>query len=140
MTDDEESDQTDFGGAIETLRLTLLPLHSRAAAATASTGDSAEGIAPPLSALRRESRLRLARLLGRYPLAVTGDEGYRTAEVTGGGVALEEIDPGTFESRLCPGLFLCGEMLDAFGPIGGYNFLWGWATGRGAGKGAANRP
>jgi predicted Rossmann fold flavoprotein len=94
----------------------------------------------PLSELRREARLRLARLLGRYPLAVTGDEGYRKAEVTGGGVALEEINPGTFESRLCPGLFLCGEMLDAFGPIGGYNFLWSWATGRGAGRGAASQP
>ncbi len=41
------------------------------------------------------------------------------------------------ESRRHKGLFLCGEMLDAFGPIGGYNFLWAWATGRAAGIGAA---
>jgi predicted flavoprotein YhiN len=41
------------------------------------------------------------------------------------------------ESRLHPGLFLCGEVLDAFGPIGGYNFLWAWVTGRAAGEGAA---
>jgi predicted flavoprotein YhiN len=40
------------------------------------------------------------------------------------------------ESRLHPGLFLCGELLDAFGPIGGYNFLWAWATGRAAGRAA----
>ena len=43
------------------------------------------------------------------------------------------------ESRLHPGLYLCGEVLDAFGPIGGYNFAWGWATGRAAGIGAAER-
>ena len=41
------------------------------------------------------------------------------------------------ESRRHPGLYLCGEVLDAFGPIGGYNFLWAWATGRAAGLGAA---
>ena len=43
------------------------------------------------------------------------------------------------ESRRHPGLFLCGEVLDAFGPIGGYNFLWAWATGRAAGRAAARR-
>src|SRR5919202_342889 len=70
------------------------------------------------------------------PGGAGGDEGYRKAEVTGGGVALSEVDPRTLESRLHPGLFLCGEILDAFGPIGGYNFLWAWATGRAAGLGA----
>jgi len=69
----------------------------------------------------------------------TGDEGYKKAEVTGGGVALGEVHPLTLESRIAPGLFLCGEILDAFGPIGGYNFLWAWATGRAAGVGAAAR-
>jgi predicted flavoprotein YhiN len=59
--------------------------------------------------------------------------------VTGGGVALEEVDPATLESRKAPGLFLCGELLDAFGPIGGHNFQWAWATGRAAGLGAARR-
>ena len=59
--------------------------------------------------------------------------------MTGGGVALSEVDPVTMESRRAPGLFLCGEMLDAFGPIGGYNFLWAWATGRAAGLGARRR-
>jgi predicted Rossmann fold flavoprotein len=87
--------------------------------------------------LRREERGRLIEVLTAYPLPWTGDEGYRKAEVTGGGVALEEVDPATLESRRAPGLFLCGEVLDAFGPIGGYNFLWAWATGRLAGEGAA---
>jgi len=87
--------------------------------------------------LRREERESLLGALTALPLPVNGDEGYRKAEVTGGGVALSEIDPVTMESRRAPGLFLCGEVLDAFGPIGGFNFLWAWATGRAAGLGAA---
>lgn len=90
-----------------------------------------------LAELRREERTRLVAALARYPLPWTGDEGYKKAEVTGGGVLLAEVEPRTLESRLHPGLFLCGEILDAFGPIGGYNFAWGWATGRAAGLGAA---
>jgi predicted flavoprotein YhiN len=90
-----------------------------------------------LSHLTREERLRLIKTLTRGALPWTGDEGYKKAEVTGGGVDLSEIDPKTMESRKHHGLFLCGEMLDAFGPIGGYNFLWAWATGRAAGTGAA---
>jgi predicted Rossmann fold flavoprotein len=90
-----------------------------------------------LAQLRREERKRLVDALARYPLPWTGDEGYRKAEVTGGGVALSEVVPRTLESRRHPGLFLCGEILDAFGPIGGHNFAWAWATGRAAGLGAA---
>jgi predicted Rossmann fold flavoprotein len=89
-----------------------------------------------LAELRREERARLVTVLSRYPLPWTGDEGYRKAEVTGGGVALGEFDPRTLESRLHHGLHVCGEALDAFGPIGGYNFAWAWATGRTAGLGA----
>jgi len=92
-----------------------------------------------LAQLRKEQREALIDSLVRYPLPVTGDEGYKKAEVTGGGVALAEVDPRTMESRITPGLFLCGEILDAFGPIGGYNFAWAWATGRSAGLGAASR-
>lgn len=91
-----------------------------------------------LTELRREERLRLIEMLVRGELPWTGDEGYKKAEVTGGGVSLAEIDPRTMESRKRPNLFLCGEVLDAFGPIGGYNFLWAWATGRAAGIGAAS--
>jgi predicted Rossmann fold flavoprotein len=97
------------------------------------------GVEPerPLAQLRREERARLVDALARYPLPWTGDEGYRKAEVTGGGVPLAEVDARTLESRVVPGLFLCGEILDCFGPIGGYNFCWAWATGRSAGLGAA---
>lgn len=92
------------------------------------------------SQLRRDERARLVEALARYPLPWTGDEGYKKAEVTGGGVPLAEVDPRTLESRVVPGLFLCGEILDCFGPIGGYNFFWAWATGRAAGLGAAAAP
>ena len=89
-----------------------------------------------LAQLKREARRRLLDLLVHFPLPHNGDEGYRKAEVTGGGVALEEIDARTMQSRVQPRLFLCGEILDAFGPIGGYNFAWAWATGRLAGLAA----
>ena len=102
---------------------------------------AAAGVDPgsPLAQLQREPRRRLVEHLVRSPLPWTGHEGYKKAEVTGGGVSLAEVDPRTMESRKLPGLFLCGEILDAFGPIGGYNFLWAWATGRAAGLGAARR-
>ncbi len=93
-----------------------------------------------LAQLTREERVRLVGLLADYPLPWTGDEGYQKAEVTGGGVGLGEVEPATLESRRAPGLHLCGELLDAFGPIGGHNFSWAWATGRQAGLGAARNP
>ena len=99
----------------------------------------AEAAVPPDrtgAELRRAERIALVQRLTSYELPWTGDEGYAKAEVTGGGVALDEIDPRTMESRRVPGLFLCGELLDAFGPIGGHNFAWAWATGRAAGTAA----
>lgn len=107
----------------------------------ASALSRAAGVDPgrPLSRLRREERVRLVEELTRGPLPWDGHEGYAKAEVTGGGVSLAEIDPRTMESRRCPGLFLCGEALDAFGPIGGHNFQWAWATGRAAGLGVGRR-
>ncbi|MEO7133117.1 MAG: aminoacetone oxidase family FAD-binding enzyme [Vicinamibacterales bacterium] len=88
------------------------------------------------SSFTRLERTRLIEMLTSYPLPWSGNEGYKKAEVTGGGVALSEVDPKTLESKRVAGLFMCGEMLDAFGPIGGHNFAWAWATGRAAGIGA----
>jgi predicted Rossmann fold flavoprotein len=93
-----------------------------------------------LAQLRKDERRRLIETLVRGELPWTGDEGYRKAEVTGGGLSLAEVDPRTMESRRHRGLYVSGEALDAFGPIGGYNFLWAWATGRAAGLGAARAP
>ena len=99
------------------------------------------GVSPSatLAQLRRGERIRLIEALVRGRLPWNSDEGYRKAEVTGGGVSLNEIDARTMESRRHPGLFICGEALDAFGPIGGYNFLWAWASGRAAGNAAGMR-
>lgn len=89
-----------------------------------------------LTDMTRENRLHLARLLAGSPLAVKGDRGYSFAEATAGGIALEEVNWRTMESRKADGLFLCGEVLDVDGRIGGFNFQWAWASGCLAGRGA----
>lgn len=91
-----------------------------------------------LAQLRREDRQRLHTALTAWPLPWTSDEGYRKAEVTGGGIPLGEVVPETMQSRVHPRLYLAGELLDVFGPIGGYNFAWAWLSGRLAGLGAAH--
>jgi predicted Rossmann fold flavoprotein len=88
-----------------------------------------------LSALSREDRRRLVHALTEWPLPVLETRGYNYAEVTAGGVELTEIDPATMESRLTPGLFLIGEILDVDGRIGGFNFQWAWASARTAARG-----
>ena len=87
--------------------------------------------------LDRGTRARLLQVLCDFPLPVSGNRGFQFAEVTGGGIPLGEVDPSTLHSRATPGLYLCGEMLDVIGRIGGYNFLWAWLTGRLAGEAAA---
>ena len=116
---------------------TLLRRHLPDRLARALLAEAGVEPAQSLSQLRREERRRLVEILVRYPLPWSGDEGYRKAEVTGGGVALEEVAPRTLESRIHRGLFFCGEILDVFGPIGGHNFAWAWITGRSAGIGAS---
>jgi predicted Rossmann fold flavoprotein len=91
------------------------------------------------SSLKRSERVALVEALTAYPLPWSGNEGYKKAEVTGGGIPLGDIDSKTLESRMVEGLYLCGEMLDAFGPIGGHNFSWAWSTGRVAGLAAGAR-
>jgi predicted Rossmann fold flavoprotein len=90
-----------------------------------------------LAQLTRDERARLVEQLDACPLPVAGSEGYRTAEVTGGGVPLAELVTGTLESRLVPGLSFAGEVVDVTGRIGGFNFLWAWVSGRRAGEAAA---
>ena len=80
---------------------------------------------------------RLADRLEGWMLAPTSSEGYRTAEVTLGGVATDKINSATMESRLVPGLYVIGEALDVTGWLGGYNFQWAWASGVAAGRAIA---
>ena len=91
----------------------------------------------PLSALPKDERRRVVRALVEQVLPVTRDRGFDYAEVTAGGVPLSEVDLSTMASRKCEGLYLCGEILDVDGRIGGYNFQWAWASGRLAGVAAA---
>jgi len=86
--------------------------------------------------LTRERRLALAEIVTRHPLPITEDRGFRYAEVTAGGIPLAELKLETLESRVSPGLFLCGEILDVDGRLGGFNFQWAWASGSVAGRGA----
>ena len=74
-----------------------------------------------------------AQLLGAFPLVASGTEGYRTAEVTLGGVDTAEVSSSTMESKRVPGLHFVGEVLDVTGWLGGYNFQWAWASGHAAG-------
>jgi predicted Rossmann fold flavoprotein len=83
----------------------------------------------PMNQLDKASRQALISRCVQYPLDVTGVLGYSKAEVTAGGIDFAEINPKTLESKLMPGLFFAGEILDVDGRIGGFNFQWAWASG-----------
>ena len=99
------------------------------------------GVAPgaALTQVERERREALLGHVAARALPVTGTLGYEKAEVTAGGVTLSEVDPGTLESRKAPGVFLCGEILDVEGRLGGFNFQFAWSSGTIAGRAAATR-
>ncbi len=78
----------------------------------------------------------IARQLAHWPIVASGTEGYRTAEVTLGGVDTEGVSSATMASRHVPGLYFVGEVLDVTGWLGGYNFQWAWASGHAAGLAA----
>ena len=91
----------------------------------------------PVNLLSKEARRNLVRTLTNLDLPVIGSRGWNFAEVTAGGVPLEEIYARSMGSRQVPGLYMIGEMLDCDGRIGGFNFQWAWATGYLAGCHAA---
>jgi predicted flavoprotein YhiN len=90
-----------------------------------------------LTRLDRKGRNRLAGVLKRWPLGTVSHVPLEKGEVTAGGIDLEEVDPQTMASRVVPGLYLCGEVLDVAGPVGGYNLQAAFATGFVAGESAA---
>jgi hypothetical protein len=91
-----------------------------------------------LNQLVRAQRGAVIEPLIARVMPVTGTLGYEKAEVTAGGVRLDEVDPSTLESRVAPGLYLCGEILDVEGRLGGFNFQWSWSSGTVAGRAAAS--
>jgi predicted Rossmann fold flavoprotein len=90
----------------------------------------------PMKQLDPKPLQRIAETLARFPLVCSGTEGYRTAEVTLGGVDTKDVSSSTMESRRVPGLYFVGEVLDVTGWLGGYNFQWAWASGHAAGQNA----
>jgi len=84
--------------------------------------------------LPNASLVKMAAAINRWSLTPMGTEGYRTAEVTAGGIDTRGLSSQTMESRLCPGLYFIGECVDVTGWLGGYNFQWAWASGWAAGQ------
>ena len=76
----------------------------------------------------------IAARLHHWTIVASGTEGYRTAEVTLGGVDTDEISSSTMQSKIVPGLYFIGEVVDVTGHLGGYNFQWAWASGHAAGE------
>lgn len=114
-------------------------LAHRVPAGVAATWTRAAAVDDDLTVahLMREPRRALAHALVSTRLEVTDSRGYQYAEVTAGGVPLDEIDPATMESRRCRGLYLVGEVLDVDGRLGGFNFQWAWSSAWVAGRALA---
>jgi predicted Rossmann fold flavoprotein len=119
--------------AVTTILAADLP-HRLAECLVESAGVPRSRMGPDLS---RPERARLVASLKALALPIRGTLGFEKAEVTSGGVALGEVEPRTLESRIEPGLFFAGEILDLDGLIGGYNFQAAWSTGWLAGETAA---
>ena len=88
----------------------------------------------PAAEFSKAERRRLVQTVKRLDIPVAGTMGFRKAEVTAGGVALEEVDSRTMQSRIVPNLYFAGELLDLDGPVGGYNFQAAFSTGWLAGE------
>jgi predicted Rossmann fold flavoprotein len=112
------------GANVQTLLRTWLP-ERLAAAILERLGINAR---VRMAHLTREDRRRLVHALVASPMPVIDSRGYDHAEVTAGGVPLDEVDPRTLESRKCPGLFFAGEILDVDGRVGGFNLQWAWSS------------
>ncbi|MCL2352601.1 MAG: aminoacetone oxidase family FAD-binding enzyme [Firmicutes bacterium] len=91
----------------------------------------------PAAGIGEKRILILAGTIKNFRFPVSGTNGFRDAQVMGGGLLTEEFDPATMESRLVRGLYACGEILDIYGDCGGYNLQWAWSSGRLAGARAA---
>lgn len=92
------------------------------------------GLEAPLGTLSNVVLDQLARQMRDWPLRPVGSEGYRTAEVTLGGVDTDALDARTMEAKGVPGLYFVGEVVDVTGWLGGYNFQWAWSSGWAAGQ------
>jgi predicted Rossmann fold flavoprotein len=108
---------------------TVLAARLPASAANAWVVSSGIDSGTTMAHLPKSDRRRLLHALLDTPLVVVDSRGYSYAEVTSGGIPLDEIDPATMQSQVCPGLYLVGEILDVDGRLGGFNFQWAWSSG-----------
>ena len=88
----------------------------------------------PMRQYRDAELAQIGAQLNAWPITASGTEGYRTAEVTLGGVDTDGLSSTTLQSKRVPGLYFIGEVVDVTGWLGGYNFQWAWASGRAAGE------
>ena len=84
--------------------------------------------------ISKQKKAEIHQQIHHWQIKPNGTEGYRTAEVTKGGVNTDEVSSKTFESKLVKGLFFVGEVLDVTGHLGGYNFQWAWSSGHACGQ------
>ncbi|MFC5435532.1 NAD(P)/FAD-dependent oxidoreductase [Rhodanobacter umsongensis] len=87
----------------------------------------------PMRQYRDAELVQVGARLNAWPITASGTEGYRTAEVTLGGIDTDGLSSSTLQSKLVPGLYFIGEVVDVTGWLGGYNFQWAWASGQAAG-------
>ncbi|WP_319407202.1 NAD(P)/FAD-dependent oxidoreductase [uncultured Desulfosarcina sp.] len=112
----------------KTVLVTFLPKRLVAARLTPAVAEQ------PLQHLSHQQFREIAAQLQQWTLKPGGTEGYRTAEVTVGGVDCDAISSKTMQARQVPGLFFTGEVLDVTGCLGGYNLQWAWSSGWCAGQ------
>ena len=93
-----------------------------------------EGVSGKLAEVGDKALRRLDEAVNRWTVKPVGSEGYRTAEVTLGGIATDQLDQQTLQAKSVPGLYVIGEAVDVTGWLGGYNFQWAWSSGWAAGQ------
>ena len=98
--------------------------------------EAASGLTAPMAEIASVDLDRVARMISDWRLIPVGSEGYRTAEVTLGGVDTDALDARSMMVKAVPGLFFVGEVVDVTGWLGGYNFQWAWSSGWAAGQAA----
>lgn len=96
-----------------------------------TTGQSLE---IRLAEISDENLKKIAVAINNWQITPKGNDGYRTAEVTLGGIDTQELSSKTFEAKKVPGLYFIGEVVDVTGHLGGFNFQWAWSSGHAAGQ------
>lgn len=91
-------------------------------------------LSAPLTAIKWEQLNDVVQICHAFRLPIVGNLGMEGAQVTAGGIVTQEFDPNSLQSRLVPGLYACGEVLDVDGDCGGFNLQWAWASGMLAGQ------